>query len=908
MKLLFSKYSVVFFLCVVVVRIQAQTELSLSGEWVVAIDSSDKASATVPSADQFIQKVKLPGTLDDAGVGYKPEVVTDFMNKDIMRNLWRKKRFVGTAWYKREIQIPRGFDNKKLKLLLERVIWKTTVWVDNKKAGTAENLSTPQLFELPPLSPGKHTIVLAIDNRQQYQIGDATHAYTDGTQIIWNGVIGKMEIQAKEQSITQVNITPDVAGRKVNLMIMLDDVEISMDNRLKVAIYFKGKKIADKDIATDQKNTHLALPIPQPQLWDEFNPNLYTASVQLLRRNKVSDHYQARFGMRQVTNERSLLQINNNRIFLRGTLECNIFPLTGHPPMDKSGWIKVMTAAKSYGLNHLRFHSWCPPEAAFAVADSLGIYLQIELPLWATIRKNPDSTQEFLKKEAALILNSYGNHASFCFFSMGNELEGNFSWLNDLVKELKSQDGRRLYATTSFSFGQKSWPQPQDQFYVTQWTTKGWVRGQGIFNDRPPGFNSDYRRSIDSIPVPIISHEIGQYSVYPNMEEIKKYTGVLKPLNFIAVKKDLERKGMLSLADSYVKASGKLAASLYKEEIERALKTPGMSGFQLLDLHDFPGQSTALVGLLDAFWDSKGIITAKEFSKFCGPVIPLMRFEKAVYSGSERFSGTVEIANFSNAILKNANVQWTISDASGKTLTNGEWKPGNIPIGSNNKIGEIGYSLENIKTAKKLTIKVGIENTNYSNEWPVWIYPLLPELNKPNVHFTTSPKEALALVAKGGNVILNPDTAIIKGVAGRYTTVFWSPVHFPNQPGSMGLLIDSACKAFTHFPTETHSNWHWWDLVMRSKSMIIDSLTQKITPTVRVIDNFFKNRNMASLIEVKAGTGKLIICSMDIHTDLHKRPAAAQLRYSLIAYAASEAFNPVSELTYQEISSLFHMQ
>ncbi|MCH5719282.1 glycoside hydrolase family 2 protein [Niabella hibiscisoli] len=422
------------------------------------------------------------------------------------------------------------------------MIWKTTVWVDNKKAGTAESLSTPQLFELPPLSPGKHTIVLAIDNRQHYQIGDATHAYTDGTQIIWNGVIGKMEIQAKEQSIRQVKITPDIDGQKVNFMIKLDNTAISQENQLKVAIYFKGKNIAHKNIAVDPNNTYLALPIPHPQLWDEFAPHLYTASVQLVKRNKVMDHYQARFGMRKVTNEQSLLQINNNRIFLRGTLECNIFPLTGHPPMQKEGWIKVMVTAKSYGLNHLRFHSWCPPEAAFNVADSLGMYLQIELPLWATIRKNPDSTQQFLRKEAELILNSYGNHPSFCFFSMGNELEGNFTWLNGLVKDLKSQDNRRLYATTSFSFGQKSWPQPQDQFYVTQWTTKGWVRGQGIFNDKAPSFNSDYRRSIDSIPVPIISHEIGQYSVYPNMQEIKKYTGVLEPLNFIAVKKTLRKR------------------------------------------------------------------------------------------------------------------------------------------------------------------------------------------------------------------------------------------------------------------------------------------------------------------------------------------------------------------------------
>ncbi|MCH5719281.1 hypothetical protein [Niabella hibiscisoli] len=355
-------------------------------------------------------------------------------------------------------------------------------------------------------------------------------------------------------------------------------------------------------------------------------------------------------------------------------------------------------------------------------------------------------------------------------------------------------------------------------------------------------------------------------------------------------------------------ASGKLAASLYKEEIERALKTPGMSGFQLLDLHDFPGQSTALVGLLDAFWDSKGAISAQEFSRFCGPVVALARFDKATYVSTENFTASIEIANFTNASLKNATVVWTVADASGKTLGEGEWRVGEIAIGNNNKIGDIEYALKDIVTAQKLTIKVGIRNTTYNNEWPVWVYPSIAENNAAAVHFTTSPDEAMALLKQGKNVLLNPDTSAIKGVAGRYTSVFWSPVHFPNQPGSMGLLIDSASKAFTHFPTETHSNWQWWDLVMRSKSMIIDSLPVQIKPTVRVIDNFFKNRNMASLFEVKAGTGKLIICSMDIHTDLDKRPAAAQLRYSLMEYVASDAFNPLVKLTKQDIFSLFNMQ
>ncbi|WP_316793655.1 glycoside hydrolase family 2 [Pedobacter frigoris] len=874
----------------------AQDRISLAGKWTYSLDTN---------ARNFNKTIQLPGTLDDAGIGTPPKVSPERMTKEVMRNLWRKNSYIGAATYKREITVPAGFKNKDLELYLERVIWKTSVWVDDRKVGDAVSLSAPQIFQLPKLAPGKHTITLRIDNRQQFQIGDATHAYTDGTQIIWNGVIGKMQLIARQASIEQVSITPDVDNSKAvfNINVKVPVSELNAYS-LQTSIAFKGKTVAQKSVKLSNSTTTLDFPIANPVLWDEFNPALYTSTTRLTKNGKVVDEYKTQFGMRKITNQNSQLQLNGKRIFLRGTLECNIFPLTGHPPMDKAGWLKVMTTAKQYGLNHLRFHSWCPPEAAFAVADSLGMYLQVELPLWTTIGKNT-ALHNFLNSEADLILKNYGNHPSFCFFSMGNELEGNFAWLNELVKKLKSGDKRRLYATTSFSFGQKSWPQPQDDFYITQWTVKGWVRGQGIFNDKAPAFNTDYTKSIDSMPVPIVTHEIGQYSVYPNMDEIKKYTGVLTPLNFMAVRNDLSKKGLLPLAKAYLLASGKLSANLYKEEIERALKTPGFSGFQLLDLHDFPGQSTALVGLLDAFWDSKGIISAKEFSSFCGPVVPLLRFKKADYTNDEKFTGTAEIANFLNKAIQPSTIVWEVKDAMKKTIATGEWHTKEIPVGNENVVGQIDYDLSGITIAQALTVSVSIKNTTYKNQWTIWVYPAKQPSDIQNVSFTTSVNEAIDKLQKGETVLLNPDTSAIKGVAGRFAPVFWSPVHFPSQPGSMGLLINDKSPAFANFPTENYTNWQWWDLVTRSRSLMLDSIPKEINPLVRVIDNFFKNRKMGTVIEAKVGKGKLIVCSMDIHTKLEQRTTARQLRYSLMKYASEKQFEPQVVLTEAELKGLF---
>lgn len=126
------------------------------------------------------------------------------------------------------------------------------------------------------------------------------------------------------------------------------------------------------------------------------------------------------FGCRTLSTDNGSLYVNDRKTFLRGTLECCIFPLTGTPPTDTEGWTKVFTTAKDWGLNHLRFHSYCPPEAAFHVADSLGFYFQVELPVWTTDLGDDKSVYQFMRDEFDRISGYYGNHPSLCLVSCGN--------------------------------------------------------------------------------------------------------------------------------------------------------------------------------------------------------------------------------------------------------------------------------------------------------------------------------------------------------------------------------------------------------------------------------------------------------------------------------------------------------
>ncbi len=885
-----------------------EAHIDLAGTWLFRMDSlkvGEQEKWYSKSAPFFQQKIQLPGTTDDAGLG-NPLQLKPELKRAVMLHLWRKFSYVGAAWYQKEVNIPVSWNNKQISLLLERVIWQTDVWVDGKSVNVqGESLSAPHDFDLSAfLKPGKHTITIRIDNSKKFDIGDG-HAYSAETQIIWNGVIGQLQLISRpniyiknvqvftEEKLKRIKVVSEIenkSGKKITSALHLTTISDQVKfNNAPVPVLLKP------GINTVVSYVAIQSAIKK---WDEFNPSLYKLNA-TVKYGTTIHSTSTSFAFRTLRSKGSQLLINDRPLFLRGTLECNIFPLTGYPPMEKAGWKKVFESAKAYGLNHIRFHSWCPPEAAFSAADEMGFYLQIELPAWSLKIGTDKLADDFFDREASRIIRYYGNHPSFCFWSMGNEMQGNMKWLSDEVVKLKAQDKRRMYTTTSYTFerGFGDWPVTADDYFITQRTKKGWVRGQGIFDVEAPSFNKDYTKSVDSLPVPLITHEIGQYAVYPNINEISKYTGVLAPLNFMAIKDDLEKKKMISLAGDFTNASGKLAVLLYKEEIERALKTKGVSGFQLLDLHDFPGQGTALVGILDAFWESKGLIKPEDFRKFCAPVVPLIRFEKATYTNDETFKAKIEVANFGAAPQKNVNIIWQIKGDNNMQIASGKISGTNINLGNSSVVGEINAVLTKVDRAQKLTVHVSIENTLYSNNWNIWVYPQKVEQVVRDVIFTADYQEAADALAQGKKVLLNPVKEKINGVEGKFVQVFWSPVHFPNQPGTMGLLINPQHPAFENFPTDNHTDWQWWDLCKKSTMLELDSIGLAPSAIVlRNIDNFFKNRNMASIVEAKVGNGKLLLCTMDINANIANRPVARQLKYSLLKYMESDKFNPVTVL------------
>ncbi|MBL7134713.1 MAG: beta-galactosidase, partial [Phycisphaerae bacterium] len=633
---------------------------SLAGPWRFALDREGKGEGEKWFSRRLDDTVKLPGTTDENHKG----VLKDEQCIDRLSRVWYWK---GKAWYQRDVTVPESWKGKHVTLLLERTKH-TTVWVDDISCGTQDSLSAPLIFDLTnAMTPGEHTLTLLVDNSILPPVGQS-HAFDERTQTNWNGIVGRIEIRVTDPAwLDDVQVYPDVQKRTAVIRAVIGNItggpvegelEVSgktrnTDNAVDFRVQSFPVRVADAS-GTVEVTYKLGEDAP---LWDEFSPAMIRLKLDMIVRSAKDaaqrDCRTVDFGLRQFAAKRGQFTINGRVTFLRGKNDACIFPLTGYPPMDKAGWLRVLGISKSYGINHYRFHSWCPPEAAFAAADELGIYLQPELPNKATGFHKPEHGG-YLKSEGERIFLAYCNHPSFVMFALGNEL-GRQEAMFEMVRHFRRIDGRHLYAQGSNNMHWMPSLAAGDDFWVTGKTSSQLpVRGSFFQGDyatshiehRPPSTMVDFSESIAGVSVPVIGHETGQFQVSPDFREIPKYTGVLKARNLEIYRQRLTDANMLDQADDFVRASGALSVICYREDIEAALRTPGFGGIQLLDIQDFPGQGTALVGILNAFMESKGLVAPQAWRQFCCETVGLLRMTKHTWTTDETFIGRVQVAHY----------------------------------------------------------------------------------------------------------------------------------------------------------------------------------------------------------------------------------------------------------------------
>jgi hypothetical protein len=755
-------------------------------------------------------------------------------------------------------------------------------------------------------------------------IGVNSHSISDHTQSNWNGITGDISLKATSPVfISDIRVYPDIQSSNVKVIVEVTNKPGTPFNGKIVlkANSFNSEKSQEsgkKTIKVESSSNKVEVVInyslgKKMQLWSEFTPSLYNLSVMLKRSGgDVIDNQFVDFGMREFKTSRTRFVVNGSQVFLRGTTECCIFPLTGYPPTDVKSWEKVLQTCKDYGLNHIRFHSFCPPEAAFIAADKLGIYFHIECSTWAnqgaTIG-NGGPVDKFIYDEGDRIIKAYGNHPSFCMLASGNEPAGRNQneFLGKLITYWKSKDNRRVYTSAG------GWPIiPENDYNVTsQPRIQHWGEGlKSIINAESPQTMFDYGDFVSKYNVPTVSHEIGQWCAYPDFKEISKYMGVLKPTNFEIFKESLTENNMGDQAEDFLMASGKLQVLCYKADIEAALRTPGFAGFQLLQLHDFPGQGSALVGILNAFFESKGYVTPEEFRMFCNQTVPLARLQKEIYRNNESFKAEIEIAHFGAEPIKKAVILSHIINSTGESVHSDSISIDEIKIGNAIPVGSVLMDLSSIKNPQKLTLEVSIKNTDFKNRWDFWVYPENIDISAGNVLITDKlDKNAESKLNNGGSVLLLTYGNVGKekgaGVAIGFSSIFWNTAWTKNQPPhTLGILCDPENPFFGDFPTEFHSNWQWWDPVTHSQVMILDKLPAKLRPLIQPIDTWFENRRLALAFEARTDKGKLMVCSIDLRDKIDERPVSKQLLSSILKYMNSNSFNPQVEININKIDEL----
>lgn len=874
----------------------AQKTINLSGTWDFQLDRSESSNAS----QKYDDTIKLPGSILTNGKGDLPSIDTKWTgslyDSSYYYNPYMEKYrhtgsikfpffltpehyYVGYAWFRHNAEIPRMWKKNRVILFLERPHIETTVFVNGKEVGHQMSLSVPHEYDITDyVKFGKNnSIAIKIYNGiENVGVGQDSHSVTDQTQGNWNGIVGKIELRS-QKSIFTVKTFPDLTTG--NMKVLVNDKEYN-------------------------------LKIDNPQPWSEFTPILYTRSI-VYR----GDTIPVTFGFRKIEVKGRDIMLNGRPIYVRGTVEnCN-FPLTGYPPTDVESWKKIIQKCKDYGINTMRFHSYCPPEAAFIAADSLGFYLQPEgpsCPNHGVKLNHGQHIDQYLTEETKKICDYYGNHPSFVMMAAGNEPAGDWvTWCNNWVNTMKEYDNRHIYCGASVGGGW-AWDN------LSEYHVKGGARGLD-WDHNAPQCTDDYFTQIEyprnykgkePNNSPIIAHEQGQWCAFPDFKERSLYTGPYKAKNFDIFEDLLNKNGMASQAEKFLYASGKLQVTAYKYEIERNLRTKDYSGFLLLGLNDYSGQGTALVGPLNVFWKEKGYVDSKEWKEFCGDIVPLAKFPKFVFQNTDTLNIPIEVYNASEGEIKDADIVYSIVD---KDMHNDIIAKYNATIkyGKNNEIRPISQQLNGIKTPSKLTLKVSVNGN--TNEWDFWVYPAKVEMPKTkDIYITdTLDSKAIKILTNGGKVLITAGGKIRYGndVKQTYLPVFWNTSWFKMRPPhTTGAYIMNNHPIFKDFTTDSWQNINWWELVNKAQVMNLQEFPEEYQPIYQPIDTWHVSRKLGMIVEANVLKGKLLMTTFDINNNLNKRIVARQLRKSILEYMSSNEFKPEITLDIKVIRDLFEKE
>lgn len=884
--------------------------------------------------------VILPGTLDTNGVGHEDEA-------ELSTRLTRLHTYEGEVHLSRKVMLPIA-NGKRLFLDVERARM-LRLLVDGKEiaASVPGSLSTPYSFEITQFSGNEVLLELVSDNRyegwsRKSVIGAS--AVTDETQTNWNGILGSVGIRMEEAVFLEaVRVYPgngcarveiDVNGSLDQLspgsiLLECSGFEEKVQSRM-LSELSEGEYVLDwalKASGSERKSGDRRTLVWKEILldrnvliWDEEEGNLCRLKV-TLKGDTGSDSKLITFGVRDFGYNKDLrLTINHRVFFLRGEANCCVFPEEGHPPMTVEEWKKVLSVYASYGVNCMRFHSWCPPVAAFTAADEMGMMMQPELSHWNCKDAFEDEEScRYFELELRLLLRMLANHPSFVMFTFGNELQADdagHASMDRLIRLARSLDETRLYANSSNGhYGGKGTDKESD-FYTSARFYEDMLRATsspmiGHLNQEYPDTEHNFTEAVKKVHEngkPVFGFEVGQYEVLPDFKEIQQFRGVTRAVNYEIIKNRVEKAGLLPDWEKYVEATGELSLLGYREEVEAVLRTPGMSGLSLLGLQDFPGQGTAVVGMLNCHLEPKPYDFARpeRFRRFFASVVPLLLMKKYTYESGEELRGECKLANYGKKSLKGSLI-WRLKQGE-VCLQEGSFEAAEYENQGLRDAGLLRIPLGHCDKGVRLDVELELPGV-CSNSYPIWLYPKYPVISEQEAEEVSKvriisrlTREQLEYVLEGGTAYIEPvpeKENLPDSIGGQFSTDFWSVGTFPEQEGGMGMVIQEAHPVFKDFPTEAHSDWQWW--VMAGGRPLI--VPHTILPIITVPDSYSRLKSMGLLFEARLGKGIVMVSGMGL---LYRQeyPEARSLLNGILAYLSGNDLNVRQEISSDRLEKI----
>ncbi len=886
------------------------------------------------------------------------------------------------------------------------------------------SISTPHIFEVTGLLGARREqkpcgqeekiqedeLTLISDNSYQGLPHDAivySSAATDETQTNWNGILGDIRLRIEESVFLQmVRVYPKGENLDVEVEVCSDrecsavvglfsealDWEAVQNQAPQTVQAPDSGKMFARETCEGEKNcgesvsaegyverrvflrkgwnsvSFVRLPLRSDvRRWDEYEGFLYEMRARLQVYDGDQQEKTVTFGIRDFGDDgKGKLALNGRTIFLRSEANCAEFPETGHPPMTVEEWTDVLIRLRSYGVNCVRFHSHCPPEAAFTAADRLGLLMQPELSHW-----NPKDAFEseesfaYYQKEMRRVILQLANHPSFVMLTFGNELQAGelgHERMRQMLRMARKLDDTRLYAEGSnVHYGERECEQ-ESNFYATQSYLGAELRGtfanhdphnrkiKGYINNQYPDACTDYRKTMEKIRKtyrkPVFSFEVGQFEVLPDFDELEEFRGVSRPDNYRLIQEKAKQLGLSDVWKRYVEATGELALIGYREEIEAALRTEQLSGISLLGLQDFPGQGTALVGMLNSHLQPKPFSFARpeRFRAFFRDQLPLVMLPRYTYEYGEVLRAEVKLANYGKRFLAGklhyALREWRdelgepgeeVMSAPGgareKEGSTGILAEGTLPWimcpqGQLTEAGVLELPLDRktlsgmegerrnvIDAGRARHLKLTVSLDGVENSYPVWVYPPVRPVCPASVYEARFlDEQAGAVLEAGGKVYLSPDSdaqSLPHSIQAQFTTDFWSVGTFPMQEGGMGQLIQEKHPIFREFPTSFHTDWQWWAPASQ-RAIILPQNQAGLLKTASIItemDSYAYMRPMTQLLECRVGKGKLLLSSLGLQ-NLQQYPETRALQAAIYRYMDSEEFAPQQEVELEVLKSL----